>query len=123
VEEVPLFEYECSKCGHRFEKIHKFADRSIKTCPKCGGKVARLPSAPAIQFKGTGWYITDYARKGQTGGDDKSSKSGDEKASKPSEDKPTKVEKSSKEERSSREEKSSKEQKGSKVVKKKGSDD
>jgi len=120
---VPLFEYECSKCGHRFEKIHKFADRSIKTCPKCGGKVDRLPSAPAIQFKGTGWYITDYARKGQSGGDDKSSKSGDEKTSKPSEDKPTKVEKSSKEEKSSRDERSSKEQKGSKAAKKKGSDD
>ena len=119
---MPLFEYECSKCGHRFEKIHKFSDRSIKTCPKCGGKVARLPSAPAIQFKGSGWYITDYARKGQSGGEEKSSKpgddkSGDEKSSKPAD------EKSSKAEKSSREEKSSKEQKGSKAVKKKGSDD
>ena len=114
---MPLFEYECSKCGHRFEKIHKFSDRSIKACPRCGGKVARLPSAPAIQFKGSGWYITDYARKGQSGGEDKSSKPGDEKSSNPSEEKSSKVEKSSKEERSS------KEQKGSKAVKKKGSDD
>ena len=114
---MPLFEYECSKCGHRFEKIHKFSDRSIKTCPKCGGKVARLPSAPAIQFKGSGWYITDYARKGQSGGEEKSSKPGDEKSSNAAE------EKSSKAEKSTKEEKSSKEQKISKTSKKKGSDD
>ena len=114
---MPLFEYECSKCGHRFEKIHKFSDRSIKTCPKCGGKVARLPSAPAIQFKGSGWYITDYARKGQSGGEEKSSKPGDEKSSNAAE------EKSSKAEKSTKEEKSSKEQKSSKTSKKKGSDD
>ena len=114
---MPLFEYECSQCGHRFEKIHKFSDRSVKTCPKCGGKVARLPSAPAIQFKGSGWYITDYARKGQSGGEDKSSKSGDDKASKPADGG------SSKGEKVSKEEKPSKEPKGSKSSSKKGSDD
>jgi len=77
---LPLFEYECEKCGHRFEKIHKFSDRSVKSCPKCKGKVKRLPSAPAIQFKGTGWYITDYARKN-------SPDSSEEKPKKPSEEK------------------------------------
>lgn len=59
---MPLYEYECSRCG-RFEKIQKFADKPLKVCPTCGGKkVQRLLSAPAIQFKGSGWYITDYAR-------------------------------------------------------------
>ena len=116
---MPLFEYECSKCGHRFEKIHKFSDRSIKKCPKCSGKVARLPSAPAIQFKGSGWYITDYARKGQSGGEDKASTSGDEKSSKSGDEKSSKPA----EGKSSKEEKSSKEQKSSKTSKKKGSDD
>ena len=116
---MPLFEYECSKCGNRFEKIHKFSNRSIKTCPKCGGKVARLPSAPAIQFKGSGWYITDYARKGQSGGEEKPSKPDDEKSSKPAEEKSSK----SSEEKSTKEASSSKEQKSSKTSKKKGSDD
>ena len=62
---MPLYEYQCAACGHRFEKIQKFSDDPIKKCPKCGkNKVERLISSPAIQFKGTGWYITDYARKG-----------------------------------------------------------
>jgi putative FmdB family regulatory protein len=62
---VPLYEYECKKCGHRFEEIQQFSDPPIKKCPKCKkGKVVKLPSAPAVQFKGTGWYVTDYARKG-----------------------------------------------------------
>ena len=62
---VPLYEYECQECGHRFEMLQKVADSPLKTCVKCEGKVERLLSSPAIQFKGTGWYITDYARKGQ----------------------------------------------------------
>ena len=62
---MPLYEYECKKCGHRFEEIQQFRDPPIKKCPKCKkGKVVKLPSAPAVQFKGTGWYVTDYARKG-----------------------------------------------------------
>jgi putative FmdB family regulatory protein len=60
---LPLYEYQCPKCG-RFELIHKFSDAPLSTCPTCGSEVQKLPSAPAIQFKGTGWYITDYARKG-----------------------------------------------------------
>ena len=61
---MPLYEYQCPKCGHRFERIQKFSDPDPKKCPKCGaGKVERLLHAPAVQFKGTGWYVTDYGRK------------------------------------------------------------
>lgn len=60
---MPLYEYQCKKCGHRFEKIQKFSDPEIKKCPECGGEVERLLSAPAVQFKGSGWYVTDYAKK------------------------------------------------------------
>ena len=59
---MPLYEYECARCG-RFERIQKFSDPPLLACPTCGGEVQKLLSAPAIQFKGTGWYITDYARK------------------------------------------------------------
>jgi putative FmdB family regulatory protein len=64
---MPLYEYECEACGHRFEVIQKFSDPPVEQCPKCGGPVHKLQSAPAFQFKGTGWYITDYARKEQAG--------------------------------------------------------
>jgi putative FmdB family regulatory protein len=60
---MPLYEYECERCEHRFERIQKFSDPPVETCPKCGGPVHKLMSSPAIQFKGSGWYITDYARK------------------------------------------------------------
>jgi putative FmdB family regulatory protein len=60
---MPLYEYECDACSHRFEKIRKFSDPPLNECPKCGGPVHKLQSAPAIQFKGTGFYITDYAKK------------------------------------------------------------
>lgn len=63
---MPLYEYQCDRDG-RFEVIRKFSDPPLKKCPKCGGPIQRLPSAPAIQFKGTGWYVTDYAKK--SGGD------------------------------------------------------
>jgi putative FmdB family regulatory protein len=63
---MPLYEYECEACGHRFEQIRKFSDPPVDTCPKCGGHVRKLMSSPAIQFKGTGWYITDYAKKDST---------------------------------------------------------
>lgn len=83
---MPLYEYQCESCHNRFEKIQKsFSDPPVETCPKCGtGPVRKLISSPAIQFKGSGWYITDYAKKsskdaGQTGGgttgSDKSEKS------------------------------------------------
>jgi len=62
---MPLYEYECTNCGHRFEKIQKFSDKPIKKCPECGGRVEQTISAPAVQFKGSGWYVTDYAKKSQ----------------------------------------------------------
>ena len=60
---MPLYEYECKKCHHRFERIQKFSDAHVKKCPDCGGPVEQVISAPAVQFKGTGWYVTDYAKK------------------------------------------------------------
>lgn len=60
---MPLYEYECDACSHRFEAIRKFSDSPLERCPKCGSAVRKLQSAPAFQFKGSGWYITDYARK------------------------------------------------------------
>ena len=59
---MPLYEYECEKCGKRVEKIEKFDGPHVKKCPSCGGHLDRLMSAPAIQFKGSGWYVTDYGR-------------------------------------------------------------
>ena len=61
---MPLYEYRCESCGHQFEVIQKFSDALVAVCPKCGsGPVVKLQSSPAIQFKGSGFYITDYARK------------------------------------------------------------
>ena len=60
---MPLYEYRCKKCHHRFERIQKFSDRHIKKCPECGGPVEQLLSAPAVQFKGSGWHVTDYPKK------------------------------------------------------------
>ena len=73
---MPLYEYQCEQCAHQFEQIRKFSDPPLEECPKCGGKLRKLMSSPAIQFKGTGWYITDYAKKDQVA----SSKSGESKA-------------------------------------------
>ena len=64
---MPLYEYQCDACGHRFEQIRKFSDSPLEACPSCGGAVRKLVSSPAIQFKGTGWYVTDYAKKGTSG--------------------------------------------------------
>ena len=71
---MPLYEYQCKKCGHRFEKIQKFSDKRIKKCPECGGPVEQTISAPAVQFKGSGWYVTDYAKKSQPSSSTDSSK-------------------------------------------------
>lgn len=60
---MPLYEYQCPSCGN-FEVIQKFADAPLSTCPTCGTGVSKLPSAPAFHLKGSGWYLTDYARKG-----------------------------------------------------------
>lgn len=91
---MPLYEYECQACQHRFEQIQKFSDPLVRKCPKCGRKkVEKLLSSPAVQFKGSGWYITDYQRKGssttlpdrdRSGKDDKPSKPEKEAASKSS---------------------------------------
>ena len=61
---MPIYEYECKRCHHRFERIQKFSDPHIKKCPQCGGPVEQLLSPPAVQFKGSGWYVTDYAKQG-----------------------------------------------------------
>jgi putative FmdB family regulatory protein len=62
---MPIYEYKCKKCGHRFEKLHQsYSDARVKKCPECGGAVEQLFSAPAAHFKGEGFYVTDYARKG-----------------------------------------------------------
>jgi putative FmdB family regulatory protein len=82
---VPLYEYQCKKCKHKFEKIQKFSDRPIKKCPECGSPVEKVMHAPNVQFKGTGWYVTDYGGKSDKsksdGGSEKGSaeKSGSEK--------------------------------------------
>lgn len=59
---MPLYEYECFLCSHRFERIRRVADASAMICPECGGKVRRLLGVPALQFKGSGWYVTDYGK-------------------------------------------------------------
>jgi putative FmdB family regulatory protein len=75
---MPLYEYECKKCGHRFEKIQLYSAKMVKKCPECGGQVEQMISAPAVQFKGSGWYVTDYAKKssspGSSGSNDSSAK-------------------------------------------------
>src|SRR5207244_9538012 len=94
---MPLYEYLCNACRQRFEVIRKFSDPPLEICPSCGGTVQKLQSAPAIQFKGSGWYITDYAKKehtdaakadsaaqnasdGKDGGKEKTEKNGTEKS-------------------------------------------
>jgi putative FmdB family regulatory protein len=72
---VPLYEYQCSKCKHRVEKIQKFSDPHITKCPKCGAKVEQVITAPAVQFKGSGWYVTDYAKKSSAPASESSSSS------------------------------------------------
>jgi len=81
---MPLYEYQCEACGKRFEMIQKFSDAPPDACRLCGkGPVQRLLSSPAIQFKGTGWYITDYSQKGkQSGGDSATTSKSDAKESK-----------------------------------------
>ena len=84
---MPLYEYKCKKCGHRFEKIVKFSDPPVKKCPKCKGVLEQLISSPAIQFKGTGWYVTDYAAKTGQPPAEESTKKPEESAKKPEETK------------------------------------
>ena len=82
---MPLYEYECEACGSRFEKIQKFSDPPADVCAKCGkGPVHKLLSSPAIQFKGSGWYITDYAKSKDTKESKDSKESKDTKVTKES---------------------------------------
>jgi putative FmdB family regulatory protein len=80
---MPLYEYKCKQCGHRFERIQSFSAPDVKECPVCQGEVERLISAPSVQFKGSGFYSTDYAAKpaksskSQEGGSSSDSSSGD----------------------------------------------
>ncbi len=94
---MPLYEYQCQACGKRLERIQKFSDPPLETCPHCGGKLEKLISSPAIQFKGSGWYVTDYARKSESSTKDKGSssskESGEKSASTEKTDKTEKTEK------------------------------
>src|SRR5579884_1935442 len=72
---MPLYDYKCERCGQTFEVRQKFADEPLTVHEGCGGAVHRLLSAPALQFKGSGWYITDYAKSGSGGNGSKSSES------------------------------------------------
>jgi putative FmdB family regulatory protein len=77
---MPIYEYECLTNKHRFEVIQKFDDPPVTHCTVCGEPVHKLVSSPAIQFKGSGWYITDYARKGQSSSESSESKSTETKS-------------------------------------------
>jgi len=72
---MPIYEYMCTKCGHRFELIRRFSDPPVTKCPKCKGKLEKLISAPAIQFKGSGWYVNDYGKGNAAGSNKKPEKS------------------------------------------------
>ncbi|HET9743685.1 MAG TPA: zinc ribbon domain-containing protein [Terriglobales bacterium] len=77
---MPLYEFQCEQCGHRFEKIQSFSAPDPEACPKCGGHVHRVLHAPAVQFKGSGWYVTDYAKSGSSKSDGKSGSSSESSA-------------------------------------------
>ena len=91
---MPLYEYQCKKCKHRFEKIQKFSDKMLTKCPKCGGPIEQMISAPAVHYKGSGWYVTDYPKKGAASHASSSESDGGSKDSK--ETKETKETKDSK---------------------------
>lgn len=87
---MPMYEYQCRKCKHRFERIQKFSDPILKTCPECGGRVEQLVSASSVRFKGSGWYATDYPSKGSSkpSGEGAGEKAGSESATHGAETKP-----------------------------------
>ena len=93
---MPLYEYQCKKCHHRFERIQKFSDPHVKKCPDCSGPVEQVVSAPAVQFKGSGWYVTDYAKKASAGASSGSNGDSAEKKEKKDEKKESKAESSTK---------------------------
>jgi putative FmdB family regulatory protein len=117
---MPLYEYECKKCHHRFEKIQKFSDRHTKKCPECGGAIEQVISAPAVQFKGSGWYVTDYAKKSGTSASSSSSSDSDgESSSKDSSSKDSAAKDSSSKDAAKKESKPKAESKESKKSEKK----
>lgn len=77
---MPIYEYRCRSRGSQFERIQKFADPPVAECPSCGGEVEKLVSSPAFQFKGSGWYVTDYARKADAAGKDGKAEGADAKS-------------------------------------------
>ncbi len=83
---MPNYEYLCKNCGHRFEQIRKFSDKQLRKCPECGGVIEQVISAPAVQFKGSGWYVTDYAKKGGASAGSSSSSSEGESGTKEGKD-------------------------------------
>jgi putative FmdB family regulatory protein len=85
---MPLYEYQCNQCSERQEIIQRFSDAPLEHCPKCGGGMKKLFSSPAIQFKGSGFYKTDYASASSKGGGSTESKSSESKSSESSESKP-----------------------------------
>ena len=111
---MPLYEYRCQSCQHQFEVIQKFSDPPIGTCPSCGqGPVVKLLSSPAIQFKGSGWYVTDYARAKTESGKGAKSERDDAKAERDKEEKSDKSDKPEKSEKSGEPAKSAKSEKPS----------
>ena len=76
---MPLYPYRCTECGHRFEKIQSFSAEPEKECPKCHGLLERPLTAPGLQFKGAGWYVTDYAGKKNTGAESTATDKSDSK--------------------------------------------
>lgn len=83
---MPLYEYRCQQCHRHFEILQKINEKSLDTCPECGGAMFRLISSPAIQFRGSGWYITDYAHKNSpAGGNGQNGQHGSQKEERPEE--------------------------------------
>jgi putative FmdB family regulatory protein len=120
---MPLYEYECDACGHRFEKIQKFSDPLEDTCPKCAGHVHKLASSPAIQFKGSGFYITDYAKKDHTAAAKADRDDGGKADKSETGEKSAKSEKSDKSEKSEKSDSSAKSDKSPSTSSSKGSGD
>ena len=79
---MPLYEYQCKKCHSLMERIQKFSDSPLTVCPHCGGELEQLLSAAAVRFKGSGWYVTDYASKPSAGTSGKGSPAGPSSAPK-----------------------------------------
>src|SRR3981081_1673091 len=94
---MPNYEYLCKNCGHRFEQIRKFSDKQLRKCPECGGVIEQVISAPAVQFKGSGWYVTHYGKKASgSAGSSSSSSEGDSGTKEAKDSKDTKETKDSK---------------------------